>query len=276
MDENPTHDPQAPRVPALRHGIAILRHLASSPTPISAGAIVRRLGIPRSSTYQLLKVLIDEGLVVHIPEAQGYALGVGVFELGSAYVRHQPVENLARPLITKLVAQIGQTVHLGILHAHEALYLLKEQPPRPAPLVTEVGVRLPAHLTATGRALLSGLPGDQVTALFASPGMFTDRTGVGPHTLRQLKALLAVERRQGYSLESSSVTEGVTCIASASLDHNDFPVASIATSFHTASVPEEQWPSLTAQVIRTANALTVRLGGTAVHPPPDGEQDGYA
>jgi DNA-binding IclR family transcriptional regulator len=48
------------------------------------------------------------------------------------------------------VQQTGCTAHLGVLHGRETLYLIKEQPRRPVLLVTDVGVRLPAHLTAVG------------------------------------------------------------------------------------------------------------------------------
>lgn len=254
-------EPMGPRMPALRHGVAALRHLASSPSPVPASAIARQIGMPRSSTYQLLQVLVDEGLVVHIPESRGYKLGVGVFELGSAYLRHQPMEHLARPLLAKVVRQIGQTVHLGILYGHETLYLLKEQPPRPTSLVTAVGVRLPAHLTATGRSMLCWLPSPQITAIFATSDTFVDRTGRGPRNLRELKSTLEADRQRGWSIEDGSVTDGVTCIAAAAMDHNGMPVASLAASFLTDAVPRDKWPDIAAHLLRSAEVLTKRFGG---------------
>jgi DNA-binding IclR family transcriptional regulator len=249
-------------MPALRYGVAALRHLASSPSPIPASAIARQIGMPRSSTYQLLQVLIEEGLVVHIPEARGYKLGVGAFELGSAYLRHQPLEHLARPLLARVVSQIGQTVHLGILHGHETLYLLKEQPPRPTSLITAVGVRLPAHLTATGRAMLCWLPSSQITAIFSTSSTFVDRTGLGPRNLRELKATLDEDRRRGWSIEEGSVTDDVTCIAAAAMDHNGLPFASFAASFRTSSVPKSEWPEIAGHLLRAADALSRRSGGS--------------
>ena len=67
--------------------------------------------------------------------------------------------------------------------APRRLYLLKEQPAVariPVTLVTDVGVRLPAHLTANGRSILAHLPAAQVRALFPSARGFVDRTGRGP------------------------------------------------------------------------------------------------
>ncbi|MET4638057.1 IclR family transcriptional regulator [Mycetocola sp. 2940] len=253
--------PLGPRMPALRNGIATLRHLAGTPGSVSAGAIARQLNVPRSSMYQLLQVLVDEGLVVHIPEEQGYKLAIGVFELGSAYLRHQPLEHLARPLLMKLAAQIDQTTHLGVLHGHETLYLLKEQPPKPTPLVTAVGVRLPAPLTASGRALLAYLPPTQLAAIFSTKDRFIDRTGRGPRSLRELKVVLAEDRDRGWSYERGSVTENVSCIAAAARDHNGMPVVSIGVSFVTDRVDDATRDSYARLIVNTADALGRRFSG---------------
>ena len=128
-------------------------------------------------------MLIARGFVVHFPDERTYGLGMAAFEIGSAYLRHEPLEMLARPVLGRLVARVGETAHLGVLHGAETLYLLKEQPAMsriPVTLVTDIGVRLPAHLTASGRSILAHLPAAQVRALFPSARGFVDRTGQGP------------------------------------------------------------------------------------------------
>lgn len=253
-----------PRMPAARNTVAVLRALASSTHPLPAADLAHRTGLPRSSTYQLLQVLVDEGLVVHLPELHAYALGVGVFELGSAYLRREPLEQLARPLLADLARRTAQTAHLGILQGSETLYLVKEQPRKAAALVTEVGVRLPAHLTASGRAVLALLPENQVSAIFAAPGSFVDRTGLGPRTGDELDQLLRGDRKRGWAVEEGGVTPGVTCIAAAAVEHSGRPVASVALSFLTSSHPRRELDTLARPVVATARALSRRLGGRPV------------
>jgi DNA-binding IclR family transcriptional regulator len=259
--ESPHSSGLGPRMPALRHGVAILRYLASKPSPVPASAISRRLSLPRSSTYQLLQVLIDEGLVVHIPDAQGYKLAIGIFELGASYLRHQPLEHLARPILIKLGRRLKSTVHLGVLYGHESLYLLKEQPSQPQKLVTEVGVRLPAHLTATGRAIMALLPDHQLSAIFSTHDRFVDRTGHGPQTLRELKSVLALDRTRGWSLEDGDTTANVSCIAAAAVDHNRMPVASFSVAFLSSTVSPAARERYGESVQLAAAELTRRLGG---------------
>jgi DNA-binding IclR family transcriptional regulator len=248
-------------VPASTRTLRVLTFLATQPGPVPMERIASAVGLPRSSTYHLLRAMIDEGFVVHLPEEKRYGLGVAAFEIGSAYLRHDPLERLARPLLVQLVAEVGQTAHLGVLHGRELVYLLKEQPPRPVTLVTDVGVRLPATLTASGRALLAELPPAQVRALFPTPESFVRRTDLGPQTLTQLRRLLADEKRQGYAVEDSFITPGVASVASAAVDHAGHPVAAISVTFRTDTVPITDRPSLAHKIRQAAKALTRRLHG---------------
>jgi len=223
--------------------------------------IASAVGLPRSSTYHLLRAMMDESFVVHLPEEKRYGLGVAAFEIGSAYLRHDPLERLARPLLGQLVAELGQTAHLGVLHGRELVYLLKEQPPRPVTLVTDVGVRLPATLTASGRALLAELPPAQVRALFPTPESFVRRTDKGPESLTQLRRLLADEKRQGYAVEDGYITPGVSSVAAAALDHAGHPAAAISITFRTDALTPADRHHLTHRLRQAANALTRRLHG---------------
>ena len=101
-------------VPALRRGLAVLRLLSTRPGPMSAATIARELDLPRSTAYHLLAELADAGFVTHLPEERRYGLGVAAFELGSAYLRHDPLERLARPAAAA-AGRPGRraTAHLG-------------------------------------------------------------------------------------------------------------------------------------------------------------------
>src|ERR671929_2375166 len=142
--------------PAARSALAVLSALARQSGPVPAAVLSRDLGLPRSTTYGLLAELIAAGFVVHLPEERRYGLGVSAFEIGSAYSRQEPLARLARPVLARLVDAVGQSAHLAVLPGREVLYVVGQPAPRPPPLVTDVGVRLPAHLTASGRAILAG------------------------------------------------------------------------------------------------------------------------
>ena len=181
----------ASKVPAAENTLRILKLLASKRGPMAASNIATALGLPRSSVYHLLGVMEANGFVLHLHEEQRYGLGISAFELSSAYSRQEPLSRLGRPLLAALVDVIGESAHLAVLHGRDVLYIVEERAKNRPSLVTDVGVRLPSHLTASGRAILAALPKSQVRALYPNAAAFTARheTEVAHHEV--LGAVLA-------------------------------------------------------------------------------------
>lgn len=260
-------------IPAARGALRILTHLARQGGPVAASAIARDLGLPRSSTYQLIRVMQDEGYVVHYPELRAYGLGSLVSEIGSSVLRATRLGQLAQPLLDRLVADVGQSggdpgpgvpgvAQLGVLHGSDVSYVSKAAGHRAPTTVASVGVRLPAHLTATGRSMLAALPAGQVRALFPHRESLVTRRGLGPTTLRALDEILAVTRSRGFAVEDGEITLGYSSVAAAATDRNGYPVAAIGLTFLAVAAPSpEDTARLGAAVVAAAGALTARLGG---------------
>ena len=247
--------------PAASQALAVLRLLARHTEPVPASAIARGLGLPRSSAYHLLTVLCDQGFVVHLADERRYGLGVAAFELGSAYTRQAPLQRLARQLLVQLVDATRHNAHLAVLHGRDVLYVIEERAPGRPPLVTDVGVRLPSQLTASGLAMLAYVPPQQVRALFPSHDAFVQRHGVGTTTLPGLRAVLSRVRRDGFAVEDGTVTPDFASVAAPVLDHTGHPVAGIAVTYPAAEVTTDQRQAIVEQVVRTATDLTRRVRG---------------
>ncbi|RNE66898.1 IclR family transcriptional regulator [Cryobacterium tepidiphilum] len=253
----------ASSVPAADSTLRVLAYLAAQRGPVAASTIAAALELPRSSVYHLLAVMQEHGFITHLPEERRYGLGVAAFELGSGFARQQPLSRLGAPLIAQLVDRVGESAHLAVLHGRDVLYIVEERARRRPSLVTDVGVRLPAPLTASGRALLAALPQAQVRALFPGPAAFTDRNGREPTRYSQLRSILARTREVGYSVEDGEITEGIASVGVAVLDHVGWPAAGIAVTFRSDDVPRERWPKLAAEVGRTASEVSRRIRGRA-------------
>lgn len=250
------------QVPAATRALATLQLLAAAPGPMTAVGIARALGIPRSSVYHLLEAMRSAGFVVHLPEDERWGLGVAAFEIGAAYSRHDPLVSLARPLLLRLCRDAGRVPlasYLGVLHATETLYLAKMEVRR-LPIVVEVGVRLPAALTASGRAMLAALPPAQVRANFSTAHPFVDRTGLGPRDWPALRALLQAERARGFSEEDGFISDGLASIAAPVRNHLHHPVAAIGVTFGSASLDATARKAMAARIMRASEQLSKRLG----------------
>jgi len=250
------------KVPAADNTLRILRLLASRNSPTPAAMIATLLGLPRSSVYQLLTVMSERAFITHYPEDKSYGLGVAAFELSSAYTRQEPLARLGAPLIAQLVDKVGESAHLAILHGSDVLYIVEERAKGRPSLVTDVGVRLPSHLTASGRAILAALPKSQVRALYPNAASFSDRVEHSSITsYSQLRRELEQCSQRGYAVERGDVTEDFHSLAVEIRDSNHWPVAAVAVTFLADRVPEERWDALLAQIRSTADQITARIQG---------------
>ncbi|WP_062379233.1 IclR family transcriptional regulator, partial [Demequina pelophila] len=253
--------PAAAAAPAVDHALALLTHLARQRGPVTAAALAAALGIPRATLYRQLAVMVAHGYVVHFPEEGRYGVGVAAYELGSGYSRHQPLARLGAPVLAGLVDRVGESAHLAVLSGRDVVYVVEERAPRRPTLVTDVGVRLPAIATASGRALLAALPAAQLRALFGSREAFTADDPRLPRSYRELKELARGTRERGHAWEDGEVTAGLASVGVAVRDHAGWPVAAMAVTFAVDAVDAERRAGLVAALSRDAAELERRIGG---------------
>lgn len=245
-------------MPAADQTLRVLSFLARQRGPVAARTIAEQLAIPRSTIYHLLGAMARHGFVVHLEPDRRWGLGTAAFELAGGYTRQEPLARLGRPLVAALADRAGESAHLAVMTGRDVLYIVEERAPRRPALVTDVGVRLPAHLTATGRAMLAHLPREQVRALYPDAAAFSDRTGRGPGRPSELRDLLRGSRERGYATEDGEVTIGLRSVGAPVLDHTGWPAAAIAVTWPDDA--DRDADQLAALAGEAARELSRRIG----------------
>jgi len=204
---------------------------------------------------------MDEGFLVHYPEDRAYGLTGLLSEIGTSSSRTARIATLAGPLLERLVAQsaIPVVAHLAVLSGSDVIYLSKVQGFRAPTTVSRIGVRLPAHLTATGRSLLAALTPAQVTALYPHHEDLIVRGGGGPRTRAQLDAILSRCREDGWARENGEIQIDYASVGAATLERNGYPVAAVGVTFRSELAGDAEWDRLGSDVRETASALTARV-----------------
>ena len=243
-------------MPAATRTLRVLRFLASQPEPMLARPDHARVrpaaqhGVPPAASH-------DRG-GLRRPPADEHRYGLGRRGVRGGQRLHPPGAAPAdrRRLLAELVDRDGQSAHLAVLHGRDVLYVVEERAPGRPPLVTDVGVRLPAHLTASGRAMLAALPAAQVRALYPDARRSSTGTARAAHAERAARAAgrhpAARLRRRGGRGHARAWPASPSPV----LDHNAHPVAGLALTFADGDTQE-----LADAVRRTAQALSRRLGG---------------
>ncbi|WP_413316901.1 IclR family transcriptional regulator [Agrococcus sp. 1P02AA] len=249
-----------PRMPAARGALRVLVLLAEQAGPVRASTIARELGLPRSSAYQLLQVMRDEGFLVHYPELGAWGPSARVQQIGSRVAAATRLERLAQPVLDRLVraSPVPATSHLAVLAGSDVAYAGRGAGPRSPSTVSRVGVRLPAVRTATGRAMLAALGPDQVRALIPRD---RDLVGEQPSTRAALATMLAIARRRGWAVEEGEVDPAYASVATAARDATGQPAAAIGLTFRIDGAEPGVRTELGARCAEAAAELTRRLGG---------------
>lgn len=243
-------------VPAATAALRVMKYLSGQPLPVSASRIAQVMELPRSSAYHLLAAMAEEDFVIHYPDDRTWGIGIAAWEVGHGFARQEPLARLARIPLAKLVDTVGQSAHLVMLSGADVLYVIEERAPGRPPLVTDVGVRLPAHLTASGRAILATLPPAQIRALYPGKASFVSRTGRGPQSPTELRRLLSATRQRSYASEDGEVTPGFSSLA-ASIESTAIR-ASVAVTWD--ATHDKPSGDVLAAVLGTAQEISRRLG----------------
>lgn len=242
------------RVPAARHTLDILRLLSTIDVPISASRIRRELDLPRSSTYHLLNEMVAAGFVVHIPENQTYGLGLAAYAMASAYTTQQPLVRATTKPLEKIAALVHGSGHLSRMAGSEIVYLQEVRSPGAVSLVTDKGVRLQAHRTASGRAMLAQLPDAEARAAYS--------TSSDAGAFRQFHDMLAQTRERGWAEEVEEISRGQESVATAIVDHLGRPAGALAVTFPRGRVDAATRADAIEQLRVSAKNVSAKMFGS--------------
>ncbi|MDP9381177.1 MAG: IclR family transcriptional regulator [Chloroflexota bacterium] len=194
--------PPSYQVPALEKGLDVLECLAAQGTPLTQAQIARALQRGTNELFRVLVCLERRGYIERDAVSGAYSLTLRLFTLSHA---HSPVQGLLRvatPRMCALAQEVGESCHLSVIHNGELLVIAQEESPRKLRLSVEVGAAFPLLHTASGRLLLSCLPGEQRdTVLQAS------------EQRDALAGRFEMIRARGYEEAHGETTEGVMDLA---------------------------------------------------------------
>ncbi len=253
----------AARVPAVSRALALLDRLAQKREPMSLARLANELALPKSSVHGLCNTLMSFGYLRRQPDG-AFLIGPRVMSLAEAFVAGTDVAQEFNALWADQRADHraapDETVVLSVLSGGDALYMAVRNSARPLGLSFTVGMRLPAYLSGSGRAMLAFSPPDEVRRLYAD-GLAVRLTRKGPRDVEALIKELKATRKRGHSIDDESVREGVYSFGAPVFDASGRVVAGVAVCINKAQLGADGGERFCATALRTAQALTQRLGG---------------
>jgi DNA-binding IclR family transcriptional regulator len=255
----PTPSGAAPLVPAVTRALSLLDRLAQRREPMSLAQLTSELALPKSSVHGLCNTLMSFGYLRRRPDG-AFLIGPGVMSLAEAFVSGTDVAQEFNALWAGAGAAPKETVVLSVLSGTEVLFVATRNSARPLGLAYTVGMRLPAYLSASGRAMLAYRDPDDVRRLFAD-GLKVHLTRKGPREVDGLLKDLALTRKRGYSIDDESVREGLYSFGAPVFDAAGNVVAGVAVCINKALLGADGGARHRGMLLEFARTLSRRLGG---------------
>ncbi|GAB1482651.1 DNA-binding transcriptional regulator KdgR [Treponema sp.] len=244
-------------ISAVERAFVIVEKLALVSSS-SLEELARATKLAKPTVYRFLLTLRELGYT-RKDEADRWFLTMKLFAIGSKTLDHIDLPRVARPIAARLSAELGETVHMGVLDEGEALYILKIESKYTIRMYSRVGKKIPLYCTAIGKLLLADLDHETRKALIASLKLvpFT------PQTLRDAAALEAeLEKIRGqlWSTDAEEHEQGILCLAAPIRDHEGRTIAALSTSWPVFRFEAARREEYIARIQEAAAEISAVLG----------------
>lgn len=230
---------------------------------VSLTEVALAVGLPKSTTHRLLRVLEVQGFVDRVGHL--YRLGDTFLDLAET-ARWSPYADLrdaAYPRLASLFERSGAVaVHLAVLRGRSIHYVDKLMLPEGVRLPTRVGGRFPAACTGLGKAMLAVGPVEVLEEVLIEP--FPRAT---PHSVTapgQLLSQLRHVQTEGFVVESEEACPGFVCIAAPILSAGEL-IAAVSVTLATVAIGRSRQGRL-SELGRMVSATATAVG-RALAPP---------
>lgn len=219
---------QEVKVKSLVKVFAILECFSNSEPELGISEIARKLGMLKSTVYNIVSTCEAMGYLVQNKENGKYYLGVKFLQFSYIVNNHMGLRNIFLPYMQQIANDVHETVYMGIPHGDEVLYIeccfpISQSSPR-----SILGEHAPMYCTGLGKAMMAFLPEEEQKEYAARPlEKYTETTITDCQTLlEELKAI----RKRGYSVDNMEHEYGVICIGVPVFGNDGRVVAAVSVS----------------------------------------------
>jgi len=238
-------------VPAIGRAVQVLDALSGGRAPMTVSDLARACGLAKSSVSDLVWSLAASAMVREVD--RGWVLGYRVLELGQSALSSTDLISEFQRLTPRLPALGDETVLIGVLDGMDVLYLARHNGNQPVRLGADIGRRLPAGVTALGKAMLAALPEAEREDWLRRVEHMPRLTAHSFATVDQLRADLAETGRRGYAIDNQQNTRGINCYGAAILGYRQ-PTA-VSVTLLSSRVTPELIERLTTDILALARQL---------------------
>lgn len=244
---------------SIRRAIDIMELLLATGEPLSVVEIIARLKIPKSTAYEIVRILLANGYLERSGKDAGLFIGRKLFELGMAYRARVDLLRDGAHIVEELRDATGETVQLSVLENDFMVVLLKEEGSQSIRIISRIGSRVPVNWAASGRLLVSDLPDAELRDLLKRSRRQSP-SGQATLSIPALVQQVRKFRRQGWAIEINEANAHAGCVAAPVIDATGRCVAAVSVVAPEQRLARPNRQRLIDLVRGAADRLSKRLG----------------
>ncbi|WP_245870230.1 IclR family transcriptional regulator domain-containing protein [Teichococcus rhizosphaerae] len=239
---------------SLERGLAVLCAFGPGRERMTLTQVATLTGLSRGTARRFLLTLAELDFLSS--DGKLFWLTPKVLRFSHGYLASFGRSEAARPHLQAVSDRFGESCSLAVLDGADVVYVVRVEARRVFSSRIDIGTRLPAHCTALGRVLLSGLEDGLLEAWLVRHPLtpWTERTVTDPGLFRQR---IQEARRQRHAIIDGETEIGSRSIAVPVPDAAGRTVAALnigasAARVSLAQMRREMLPALRAAAARIA------------------------
>ena len=251
-------DPNEYNVRAVERALQILGCFDDEHTERGVSEIAQVVNLHKATTHRIVTTLVNYGYLERAADGQKYRLGLELADLGFKVIRRMDLRREAIPFMTRLMERWGETCDLSVFDQGNVFYIEVIQGNHALRIAAAVGMRLPAHTTASGKLFLAYRPARELDVLLNRPLIaYTNKTITSAEKLiEQLKLI----RSQGYAYDDEENEEGICAVAAPIFNQDGTIVAAMSMPSPTSRMTIERVSEIVESLKEATQAISRRLG----------------
>jgi DNA-binding IclR family transcriptional regulator len=245
------------KAPIVKKAFQVLRLIARKPNGLTLSDVARELEIGKSTVHGIVSALEEEGALMREPRTKKFTLGVTLVELGRSTHARIDLKDAARPFMEELMAQIQESVFLGVRNVDHVTVLDIVESTQNLKITSPVGTTIPLLAGATGKLFLAAMPEKQVTELLRIKGLPRYTAHTITDQRRYLQEIRKV-RRDGVAFDDEEYISGVRA-AAALIKTGGQPVSVIWVVGFKPSMSDEKMQQLAAHMKSAVEGIGRRI-----------------
>jgi len=199
-------------VQSIARAFAIAEEVARNRDGIGLAELSKRVGLHNSTTFHLVKTMVQLGYVSQLADSRKYRIGRRMFTLAAGALDEIELVSVATPVLEKLTSETGEYSHFAIRSGEQIVVVAKTAGTGIFQMVDRTGAVRPAHATALGKVLLAALAPAQLARFMETCELrpFTAKTIVEREAL--LREIDEV-RRKGLAFDDGEFDAEARCVA---------------------------------------------------------------